>query len=291
MRQKNKRLLFLSLIVFSLCALAASRAEDANAPVKKILFFTKSARYEHSVIQRKGDQPSFSEKILNELGLKNHFEITTTKDGAVFTPENLAKYDAIMFYTSGDLLKPALDHSPPMTQEGKNALFDAVKNGKGFIALHNAIATFDKSTDKIDPYIEMIGGESIGHGAQQKARNTCVDLNFPGCADLKDGIELFEEWYSIKNFTKDLHVILVQQLEGLNGPLYLRAPYPATWARMHGKGRVFTTSLGHREDVWTNPVFQNVIVGGIRWATGQVDADITPNIETVTPKYAQLPGK
>jgi hypothetical protein len=65
--------------------------------------------------------------------------------------------------------------------------------------------------------------------------------------------------------------------------LYQRPPYPATWARLHGKGRVFYTSMGHREDVWTNSIFQQIILGGIAWALRNVDADVTPNIATVTP--------
>lgn len=277
---------FFAVVLFACTAL---RAAD-SAPPGKILFFTKSARFEHSVIKRTGDTPSFSEKILDEMGAKGNFKITTTKDGAFLTPENIAKFDAIMFYTSGDLLKPAKDGSPPMTEANKAALLDAVKNGKPFIAVHNALATFDKGA-AIDPYIEMLGGESIGHGSQQNGKNVCADTKFPGCADLKDGIEMTEEWYAIKNFQKDLHVILYQEPKGMKEGLYARPPYPATWARMHGKGRVFATSMGHREDVWTRPDFQAVLNGGIQWALGRAEADITPNIETVTPKYAQMPAK
>ena len=57
---------------------------------------------------------------------------------------------------------------------------------------------------------------------------------------------------------------------------------------MHGKGRVFFTSLGHREDVWTNPICQKIIGGGFGWVLGGVEADITPNIEQVAPKANQL---
>jgi type 1 glutamine amidotransferase len=71
--------------------------------------------------------------------------------------------------------------------------------------------------------------------------------------------------------------------------MYQRPPYPATWARMHGKGRVFYTSMGHREDIWTNPVFQEVLTGGINWAVGNVKADVKPNIDKVTPKANELP--
>ncbi len=67
-------------------------------------------------------------------------------------------------------------------------------------------------------------------------------------------------------------------------------PYPGTWARMHGQGRVFYTSMGHREDVWTNEeYFQPIVLGGLAWALGRVDADVTPNISKVTPGANVLP--
>jgi type 1 glutamine amidotransferase len=44
--------------------------------------------------------------------------------------------------------------------------------------------------------------------------------------------------------------------------------YPVSWTRKEGEGRVFYTSLGHREDVWTNPKFQQHLTGGLKWATG-----------------------
>ena len=60
---------------------------------------------------------------------------------------------------------------------------------------------------------------------------------------------------------------------------------------MHGQGRVFYTSMGHREEVWENPIFQLLLLGAFSWATGQVEADVTPNISTVTPKANELPMK
>ena len=100
---------------------------------------------------------------------------------------------------------------------------------------------------------------------------------------LGDGFEMFEEWYVLDNFAKDLHVILMQETKGMQGEMYQRPPYPATWARMHGKGRVFYTSLGHREDVWTNPIFQKIILGGLSWALGRIHADTTTNIARLRP--------
>ena len=280
------------------------RAAAADAPKRNILFFTKSAGFEHSVIKTKDaktgeEKMGHAHKVLAELGAKNNFEITHTKDGSVFTPENIAKYDAFFFYTTGDLTTAGGDKNPPMTPEGKAALLEAIKNGKGFLGSHSATDTFHTSTadadryknfgDKADPYIAMIGAEFIHHGAQQSAKMVCADNKFPGMGELKDGIELMDEWYSLKEFASNLHVLLVQETTGMKGALYERAPYPATWARAHGKGRVFYTSMGHREDVWTNPTFQTILTGALNWATGNVEADVTPNIQTVTPHCLELP--
>ncbi len=69
----------------------------------------------------------------------------------------------------------------------------------------------------------------------------------------------------------------------MTGECYQRPEFPSTWARREGKGRVFYTSLGHREDVWTNPVFQEIALGGFAWVMGNVDYDVRPNIAEVTP--------
>ncbi len=60
-------------------------------------------------------------------------------------------------------------------------------------------------------------------------------------------------------------------------------PYPETWARTQGKGRIFYSTLGHREDVWKKPVFEQVLLGGLAWVTGRADADTKPNFKEVTP--------
>jgi hypothetical protein len=47
--------------------------------------------------------------------------------------------------------------------------------------------------------------------------------------------------------------------------------------------------MGHREDVWQNPVFQELLLGGLAWALGDIDADITPNFDKTSPKASTLP--
>ncbi|MGV3719659.1 MAG: ThuA domain-containing protein [Actinomycetota bacterium] len=279
-------------------------AQAADAPKRRILFFTKSSGFEHPAIKQVNGQPSFAEKVLQELGARHNFEVTHTKDGSVFTPEGIAKYDAFFFYTTGDLTTAGTDKNPPMSREGKAAFLDAIKNGKGYIGTHSASDTFhtppetpDRANRYInhgeasDPYIRMLGGEFIKHGPQQVAKMTVTDGKFPGLSSAGSSFELMEEWYSLKDFAPNLHVILVNETAGMKGAEYQRGPFPATWARMHGKGRVFYTSMGHRDDVWTNPLFQSILMGGLSWAVGNIKADVTPNLAKVCPTYAELPPK
>ena len=66
------------------------------------------------------------------------------------------------------------------------------------------------------------------------------------------------------------------------------AQFQRTIARLHEKGRVFYTSLGHREDVWTSDIMKQITVGGFAWVLGEVDFDPVPNIAQVTPGANQL---
>ncbi len=268
----------------------------ASAAPKKILFFTKSSGFEHDVISWKHGQPSFAEKILLDLGAKNGWEFTFSKDGSKFSPEYLAQFDAVFFYTTGDLCSEGTDKQPPMTPAGKQALFDYVRGGKGFIGTHAATDTFhtanesQKGPDRYvnhgkdaDPYACFIGGEFIIHGAQQVATNRVIDPKFPGFENAGDTFAFREEWYSLKDFVPDDHALTVIDAPHMKGSMYDRPPYPNTWARKEGNGRVWYTAMGHREDVWTNPTFQQILVGGIKWALGEVSADVTPNLQTAAP--------
>jgi uncharacterized protein len=288
------------LVVTPWISKVAWAADPTTQPARKILFFTKSVGYEHSVVKRPKDSPKelgFAEKIVTDFGAKNGFAVTCSKDGGLFTPESIASFDGFIFYTQGDLTssKP-LDGSPPMSPPGKQAFLDAVKNGKGFMGIHCGSDTFhskgkigaimrdldENGRDNFDPYIQMLGGEFIVHGAQQNSVLHCADADFAGAKAL-DNLSITEEWYSLKNFAPDLHVILAQDCTGMTGLMYQRDPYPETWARMHGSGRVFYTSMGHREDVWQRQAYQDLLLGAMNWITGRVNYDIPANIKQITP--------
>ncbi|GAA5115889.1 ThuA domain-containing protein [Luteolibacter yonseiensis] len=274
----------------------------AADPAHKLLFFTKSSGFEHEVISWKKGQPSHSEKIFLELGSKHSWTFEFSKDGSKFSPEYLAGFDAVIFYTTGDLTSPGTDKQPPMTPEGKQALFDYVKSGKGFIGIHSASDTFHTANESkkgpdryvnhgkdADPYVCFLGGEFIIHGEQQTATCKVVDNKFPGFEEAGDSFAFKEEWYSLKDFRSDIHALTVIDSPAMKGSMYDRPPFPNTWARKEGKGRIYYTALGHRDDVWTNPTFQNMLVGAIRWTTGEVDAAVPPNLKEAAPGAMKNP--
>ncbi|HUR56621.1 MAG TPA: ThuA domain-containing protein [Opitutaceae bacterium] len=292
----------LPLVALAFTAGGTAFAAEAAAGTKKVLYFSKMsvAPQSHTAALRKDGQPSPSEKVLTELGAKHDIEFVFSKDGSLFSEDYLRQFDAIVFYTLGDLTQLGLDREPPMTAAGKAALLKAIEDGKGFVGLHGADNTFlsarrlahgptryTNDPDPTDPYLKMIGGEFIMHNRQQPARMIVADPKFPGAPSAD--FTLNEEWYSHRTFAPDLHVILVQDTKGMEGNLYQRPPYPSTWARLQGKGRVFYTSMGHREDVWTNPIFQSLLMGGLNWALRRVEADLTPNLTRVTPQAGVLP--
>ena len=257
----------------------------AEKKKQRVLYFTRSAGFQHGAVKRDGDKLSFSERTLTEMGKRAGFDVLCTKDGRVFDGD-LDQFDCIAFYTSGDLTADkSADNAPPMSRAGKQKLLDTIAAGKGFVGFHAATDSFRSKT--IDPYIAMIGAEFIAHDAQQVATLTVTSPRFPGIESEK-ALAMNEEWYAMQKYASDMHVILLQETEDMVGPHYQRPPFPATWARLHNKGRVFYTSFGHRDDVWTNPTVQSIMLGGIAWAMRNVDADVPPNLAQVAPNANQL---
>ena len=284
-----------SAAMLGLSTFPLGRAGAAETKKKKLLFFTRNVGYYHDVVDRKGKALSHAEKALVEIGQDAGIEVVCTKDGREFDGD-LDQYDAFAFYTNGDLTQPNKQQEPPMTAGGKKRFLDAVAGGKGFVGFHSACACWrtpgpqDQNSDKVDPYIAMLGGEFISHEPQQETSLTLTSRLLPGIRDLgvAEGIAFRDEWYTLKNFAKNLHVILIQETRWLKGDCYRRPPYPCTWTRPHGKGRVFFTSMGHTEEIWTNPFFQAITLAGLTWTLRDVDVELPPNIKEVTPHADKL---
>jgi uncharacterized protein len=297
---------FLRTVAMGSAGLALSSRLSA-ASKKSVLLFTKSSGWEHDVVKTTPGNPSVVERCVRGLAGKHGFDVNATKDGRIFDSPEFHSYAAVFFFTTGDLTTPGTDKQPPMTAAGKQALLNAVQGGMGYVGSHAASDTFHTEPDtqdlanryiahgeQSDPYLRMIGGEFIIHGRDPRLQTTDVIINdpkFPGLEGVSSPVGFNDEWYSLKDFMPDMHVILTLDTKGMKGEPYQRPPYPMTWARMHGKGRVFYTAIGDRPENWEIPFFVNLVGGGIRWAIGDANANLDRNIAKAAPSYAVIPPK
>lgn len=274
---------------------------------KSVLLFTKSSGFEHAVIKTSNGNPSIAETAIRAFSAQNHFDLTASKDGRIFDSKEFHDFAALVFFTTGVLTEEGTDKNPPMSPQGKQAFLEAIEHGMGFVGIHAASDTFHTPPDpqdlsnrytahgeNSDPYIRMLGGEFIIHGQSKDPRlqTTNVIINdpgFPGLEGVHSPVSLMEEWYSMKDFASDLHVICTLDTSTMNGLAYKRAPYPVVWARMHGRGKVFYTAVGDRSENWQNPFHLNLLAGGIRWAIGDAKASTASNLKSGAPGYAEIP--
>lgn len=95
-------------------------AKAAEGKKQRVLYFTRSAGYEHSPVKPLDGGPSYSDNVLTKLGEENNVEVVCTKDGTVFDGD-LDQFDAIAFYTCGDLCNPkSARNTPPMSPRGRS---------------------------------------------------------------------------------------------------------------------------------------------------------------------------
>jgi putative heme-binding domain-containing protein len=184
------------------------------------------------------------------------------------SPEALKRYDGVIFLnTTGDLPIPDLD-----------AFYKWVEDGHAFVGMHAAADTLHGAPG----YAKMLGGEFANHQAQVEVDITNEDPRHPANQGLPRTLTVYEEVYLYKNYDpKNVHDLLDMDEHPNTGE---PGHYPVSWTREYGKGRVFYTSLGHREDVWDptwkdqngkreNPpevaeAYQRHLLNGLRWALG-----------------------
>ncbi len=264
------------------------------AKEKTVLVFTKSSGWEHDVVKRIDGKPSIVDDAVTDLGNRHEYKVGVTKDGRIFDSKEFHSYAALVFFTTGDLTTLGTDGKPPMSAKSKQNFLDAISGGMGFVGVHAASGSnrYIAHGDKEDPYLQMLGAEFIVHGSEPRLQDAPLivnDAKFPGLEHVNSPVSFNEEWYSLKDFVPDLHVILTLDTHAMKGECYQRAPYPVTWARMHGKGRVFYTAMGDRPENWKNEFFLNLLGGGIRWAIGDASAQLDANLKQAAPGYAEIP--
>jgi type 1 glutamine amidotransferase len=208
------------------------------------------------------------------------YEAVFSNDTSMFSPGKLKQFDAICFNNTGGVLT-----GDPVERK---SLLDFVRNGKGFVGLHSAAATFCEypKYDQFPEYGAMLGGYEDG-GPARGENDTCtvkvddprnpINAVFAGKGfTLRDEVYQFGHGYS----REKLHILLSidmskTDLDPQRRLLPERAidkDFPISWVRMYGRGRVFYSGLGHNSDTFWNPALLEHFLAGIQFALGDLTA-------------------
>ena len=212
---------------------------------------------------------------------KEQFDTAMKKSLERLSPANLIaeKIDGVIFAnTTGELPLPDRD-----------GFIKWIEDGHAFMGMHSASDTFHPFRG----YIEMLQGEFETHKAQVPADLIAGDAAHPANGGIGATFDIAqEEMYWIKSQDASKVRSLWFMRHNPNDVTEKKF-FPVSWCRKAGTGKVFYTSLGHREDLWsdaadmkdrknsveTSKKYQAHILGGIKWALGLVEGSSEPNPE------------
>jgi len=220
------------------------------------------------------------ESGLWEATLRTDTELITKKS-LERNAKNLDYFDALVFVsTTGEL---DLDDS-----QKKDMMSFIKDDGKGFVGVHAALDTNYKWPE----YGEMIGGWFDQHPWMTfNAPIINEDPNFPAVRHFPHAFVKYDEIYQPKEWSRDKVNVLLSldptKLNYENNPRIHRSDhdFAVAWAKMHGKGRVFYSTLGHTEEAWGDPDIRKMYFEAIRWALGMTDGS------TASHPRPQAPGE
>jgi type 1 glutamine amidotransferase len=238
----------LRIILLLLCVLSfgfkIEKKKVAKRPV--ILVFSLTKGYHHA---------SIADGIIaiKKLGVENRFTVDTTTDVRLFTSENLKKYKALVF------LSPT--GSSIFNDEQKAAFKQYINNGGGFIGIHAA-------TDcnfEWEWYGKMVGGFFDSHPKVQDAKLNIIDPKNKIVKGLPQPWPHKDEWYNFKSFNTSVNVLIKVDETSYQGGT-MKNDHPISWYHNFEGGKVFYTALGHTKECYTDPLFLQHLLAGMKWA-------------------------
>ena len=260
------RLLAIFFLTVTLTSTLSSQTKK-----KRLLCIGESKGWQHESVSH-----AFAtiERLGYESGLWDTFIRTDcqliTKKPLGGNAYNLDKFDAVAFYTTGEL---------DMDDSQKADLLSFVHDdGKGFIGIHSAPDTFYKWP----AYGEMLGAYFDQHPWMTFDAPVIVeDPDFPAMKPLAPAFTIHDEIYQLKDFSRDKCRVLARldpNKIDLANPRVHRTDkdFAVAYAKTYGKGRVFYSTLGHTYETWDRSDIQRMWIEAIKWAMGMEPGDATP---------------
>ncbi len=235
-----------------------------NASAVDVLVFSKTSGFRHSSI-------TDGIALINRLATAHGFEADFSEEASDFTDANLAQYDAVIFLsTTGDILNGAEE----------DAFERYMQAGGGWVGVHAAADTeYDWPW-----YNGLLGGAHFqNHPSQQTATINVEDNTHPATAHLSATWTRRDEWYNYRaNPRTNVTVLLTLDESTYNGGS-MGADHPIAWYHEYDGGRAFYTGLGHTSASFTEPEFEQHLLGGILYAAGSSTGEPTRHTNLLVP--------
>lgn len=237
--------LLLLAVLFFTAILTSSHTPPKQ---KKVLVFSKTAGFRHGSAIQSG------KKEFIELGKKNKFSVDTTESSDVFTADNLKQYSAVVFLcTTGNVLN----------DEQQKAFEQFIRNGGGYVGLHSSADTeYDWEW-----FGGLNGAYFKNHPRPQEAVFNVVNNNHIATAHLPKVWKRFDEHYNFKWIGSNLNILITIDESSYNGGGN-GEHHPMAWYHEYDGGRSFYTALGHDNKSWEDPMYQQHVLGGLKYVMG-----------------------
>jgi type 1 glutamine amidotransferase len=136
------------------------------------------------------------------------------------------------------------------------------RNGPPAVVIHCAMHSYRAAT--VDDWREFLGVTSRRHTRQFAIPVRIAAKDHPAMKGFRDDwVTPFDELYVIdKVWPKTTPLATAVSPED-------KQEYPLAWVSEYAGARVFGTTLGHSEETWADPVFQDLLTRGFRWALGR----------------------
>ncbi|GGJ32476.1 ThuA domain-containing protein [Streptomyces brasiliensis] len=245
-----------ALLLGSMTAPAVSDPGNGKPDAKRVLVFSKTAAFRHDSIPQ-------GIATIKELGEANGFAVDTTEDAGAFTGGNLERYAAVVFMsTTGDVL-----------DDTQQAAFEGyIHDGGAYVGVHSAADTeYDWAF-----YGGIAGAYFRNHPAIQSARVNVEDRANPATSHLGMTWNRTDEWYNYRSNPRERAHVLQSLDESSYSGGTMNGDHPIAWCQNYQGGRAFYTGEGHTKESYTDPAFRQHLLGGIRWAIGDAQADCRP---------------
>jgi len=242
------RIAKIAVAALCFCIIFYSCSNRSSTP--KILVFTKAKGYVHASI------PVGTAAII-KLGKENNFDVDTTSDANDINENNLKKYAALVFIsTTGNTLNA--------TQ--KVELQRYIQAGGGFVGIH-AAADAEYGWPW---YNKLVGAWFLSHPQNPNIRKATVvitDTANPATKGLPHNWERTDEWYNYKSIDPSIKVLAKLDEDSYDGGEN-GGNHPIAWYHEFDGGRSFYTGGGHTPESYSEPLFLQHLVGGIKYAIG-----------------------